>query len=74
MRVDLKRVAARRVRLLVDREGRMDIGDEAIENKSGSDAKAVRVHISRDRTDAQDRMLYHKTTQKELYQRPSMMP
>ncbi len=59
--------AQRRVRLLVDREGCMDIGDEALAKKGGQDARPVRVCISRQRTDANDRMLYHKTTDRILY-------
>jgi len=59
--------APRRVRLLVDREGCMDIGDEALAKNSGENAKAVRVCVSRDRTDAKDPMLYHKTTHRLLY-------
>ena len=59
--------ARRRVRLLVDREGCMDIGDEALAQDGAGEAKPVRACVSRDRTDAKDPMLYHKTTDRELY-------
>jgi para-aminobenzoate synthetase/4-amino-4-deoxychorismate lyase len=59
--------ALRRVRLLVDREGCMNIGDEALAGDSGNDAKAVRACISRQKTDANDPMLFHKTTHRPLY-------
>ncbi|HEV2485160.1 MAG TPA: aminodeoxychorismate synthase component I [Terracidiphilus sp.] len=57
----------RRVRLLVDSDGRMNIGDEPLVKSGGGDAKAVRACISRERTDAKDPMLYHKTTHRRLY-------
>ena len=57
----------RRVRLLVDREGCRDIGDEALAKNSGQDVKPVRVCISGQRTDEKDPMLYHKTTHRHLY-------
>ena len=56
----------RRVRLLVDSEGRMSIGDERIAKSSG-DAAIARARISRQRTDAKDAMLYHKTTHRPIY-------
>ncbi len=65
---EFKEGSARRVRLLLDREGGMDLGAEALEKKSAAEAKPVRVSISRVRTDAQDRMLYHKTTDRRMYQ------
>jgi para-aminobenzoate synthetase/4-amino-4-deoxychorismate lyase len=57
----------RRVRLLVDSDGRMNIGDELLAKNGGGDAKVVRVCISRERTDAKDAMLFHKTTHRPLY-------
>jgi para-aminobenzoate synthetase/4-amino-4-deoxychorismate lyase len=70
--LEFKEGSQRRVRLLVDREGCMDIGDEAVKKDSGEDsgrdAKPVRVCVSRERTDAKDRMLYHKTTDRRFYQ------
>ena len=59
--------ARRRVRLLVDREGCMDIGDEALAKDGAGEAKPVRACVSRDRTDAKDPMLYHKTTDRRFY-------
>ncbi|MGC1460975.1 MAG: aminodeoxychorismate synthase component I [Terracidiphilus sp.] len=59
--------ALRRVRLLVDREGCMNIGDEALAVNGGNDAKAARAYISQHRTDANDPMLFHKTTHRPLY-------
>ena len=59
----------RKVRLLVDREGRMDISDEAIAKAGGETLKAARVRIWQERTDAKDTMLFHKTTHRPLYAR-----
>ena len=53
----------RRVRLLLDREGSIEIADQILpENTS-----IVRVHIAFERTDPSDAMLYHKTTHRPLY-------
>jgi para-aminobenzoate synthetase/4-amino-4-deoxychorismate lyase len=57
----------RKVRLLVDREGRMDIGNEALAKTGGEDVKTVRVCIWPERMDARNRMLFHKTTHRPLY-------
>ena len=57
------------MRLLVDREGRMDISDEAIAKADGETLKAARVCIWQERTDANDTMLFHKTTHRPLYAR-----
>jgi len=57
---------AHRVRLLVDRDGVPHITD-AILAKSGEATKLARVSISRQRTDASDPMLFHKTTHRPLY-------
>ncbi len=59
--------APRKVRLLVDREGCMNIEDEVLAGNGGKDAKLVRACISWQRTDANDPMLYHKTTHRALY-------
>jgi para-aminobenzoate synthetase/4-amino-4-deoxychorismate lyase len=59
--------AARKVRLLVDREGRMNIGDEMLARGADGDAKVARVCVSRQKTDAKDPMLYHKTTHRPWY-------
>jgi para-aminobenzoate synthetase / 4-amino-4-deoxychorismate lyase len=59
----------RRVRLLmVDDEGHIQIGSEAI-STSGEPNRIGRVTISSVRTDPADVMLYHKTTQRPLYSR-----
>ncbi len=58
---------AHRVRLLVDREGRMNIVDERVARNAGGEGKAARARFSRRRTDARDPMLFHKTTHRPLY-------
>jgi len=55
----------RRVRLLVDCDGGLNITDETLV-KSG-EAKVARACISKQRTDAKDPMLYHKTTHRPWY-------
>jgi para-aminobenzoate synthetase/4-amino-4-deoxychorismate lyase len=57
----------RRVRLLVDSTGRMNIGDELLAKNDSGGEKTVRAYVSRERTDAKDPMLYHKTTHRPLY-------
>ena len=59
--------APRRVRLLVDREGRMNIEDQPLAKSIGGDARPVRACISPNRTDSKDPMLFHKTTHRPLY-------
>src|SRR5665213_2524810 len=63
----------RRVRLLVDSTGRMNIGDELLAKNDSGGEKTVRACVSRERTDAKDPMLYHKTTHRPclLYTSPS---
>jgi para-aminobenzoate synthetase/4-amino-4-deoxychorismate lyase len=56
----------RRVRLLVDGAGNMQITDELLA-KSERPTRPVRVCISRQRTDSRDPMLFHKTTHRPLY-------
>jgi para-aminobenzoate synthetase/4-amino-4-deoxychorismate lyase len=57
----------RRVRLLVDSGGRMNIGDELLVKSESGDPNTVRACVSPKRTDAKDPMLYHKTTHRPLY-------
>jgi para-aminobenzoate synthetase/4-amino-4-deoxychorismate lyase len=57
----------RRVRLLVDSTGRMNIGDELLAKNDSGGEKTVRAYVSRERTNAKDPMLYHKTTHRPLY-------
>jgi para-aminobenzoate synthetase / 4-amino-4-deoxychorismate lyase len=57
----------RRVRLLLDAEGRLKITSEAL--PSGGEANRIaRVRFAPQRTDPADAMLYHKTTHRPLYQ------
>ncbi|MGA2672877.1 MAG: aminodeoxychorismate synthase component I [Terracidiphilus sp.] len=55
--------ASRKVRLLLDADGAFVIADELLP----AHANPVRVRIARQRTDPQDRMLFHKTTHRPLY-------
>jgi para-aminobenzoate synthetase/4-amino-4-deoxychorismate lyase len=57
----------RRVRLLVDSDGRMNIGDKLLVKSGVGDAKTVRACVSRQRTDSKGPMLFHKTTHRPLY-------
>ena len=59
------RGAARRVRLLMNREGEVEITDAPLA-ASRADAE-LRVAIAPERTDSSDRMLFHKTTRRLLY-------
>ena len=56
-----------RVRLLVDRDGGIAITHQAIADDGAG--RVGRVRIAIERTDPGDRMLFHKTTQRELYAR-----
>jgi para-aminobenzoate synthetase/4-amino-4-deoxychorismate lyase len=56
----------RRVRLLLDREGNIEIGDQLLPESSDPKPPA-RVRIAAERTDPADAMLYHKTTHRPLY-------
>jgi para-aminobenzoate synthetase/4-amino-4-deoxychorismate lyase len=60
--------APRKLRLLLDREGNLRLEDELLTERSrAGNGKPVRVRIARQRTDPQDRMLFHKTTHRPLY-------
>jgi para-aminobenzoate synthetase/4-amino-4-deoxychorismate lyase len=58
--------AARKVRLLFDREGELQVMDEILPAQSDAD-RIGRVYMESRRTDSADRWLYHKTTQRPLY-------
>jgi para-aminobenzoate synthetase/4-amino-4-deoxychorismate lyase len=60
--------AARKVRLLLDRDGAVRISSELLP-EDGDPASPVRICIARERTDSADRFLFHKTTQRALYTR-----
>ena len=56
----------RRVRLLLDAEGEVQIGSEALPPAADPN-RMGRVRVAAERTDPADRMLFHKTTQRRLY-------
>ena len=56
----------RRVRLLVDSDGILQIADEVL-RPAGDEMRIGRVRIADERTDPSDKWLYHKTTQRVLY-------
>jgi para-aminobenzoate synthetase/4-amino-4-deoxychorismate lyase len=58
--------APRKVRLLVDGDGSLQIADDIL--GPASDANRIgRVRFAEERTDPADKWLYHKTTQRPLY-------
>lgn len=59
-------VCARKVRLLLDADGEMRISSEVL-SEPGGERKTARVRMAEKRTDPQDRMLFHKTTHRRLY-------
>ena len=58
----------RRVRLLLDAEGEVQIGSEALPPAADPN-RMGRVRIAAERTDPADATLYHKTTHRRLYNR-----
>ena len=56
----------RKVRLLLDAEGNLEIASEVL-NLQGASKRIARVRIAPQRTDLTDAMLYHKTTHRPLY-------
>ena len=56
----------RRVRLLLDAEGKLEITSEVL-TLQGDPNRIVRARIAPERTDPDDAMLYHKTTHRPLY-------
>jgi para-aminobenzoate synthetase/4-amino-4-deoxychorismate lyase len=57
---------ARKVRLLLDANGEVRISSELLSD-AGGERKTARVRIAAQRTDARDRMLFHKTTHRRIY-------
>lgn len=57
-----------KVRLLLDRQGDLQISDETLPASLETD-RTVRVCISELRTDSADRYLFHKSTQRAIYER-----
>ena len=59
---------ARKVRLLLDRQGRILVENEAVASTTSATVEAPeRVCVAKERTDPRDRFLYHKTTYRPLY-------
>lgn len=58
--------SARKVRLLLNSDGDLDIADELLPPQSHQ-PRIGRVRMATERTDSADRWLYHKTTQRPLY-------
>ena len=58
--------SARKVRLLMDGDGKVRISSEML-GDAGGPGKPVRMRIAAQRTDPRDRMLYHKTTHRRVY-------
>lgn len=56
----------RKVRLLLDRDGQLNISSELLPSATAS-SDPIRICIAPQRTDPQDRMLFHKTTHRPLY-------
>jgi len=56
----------RKVRLLLDAEGHLEITSEAL-TLQGDSNRIARARIAPERTDPADAMLYHKTTHRPLY-------
>lgn len=57
---------ARKVRLLMQADGAVQISSELLTDAGGQQS-AVRVRIAEVRTDPRDRMLFHKTTHRRIY-------
>jgi len=58
----------RKVRLLLARDGTLEIAAEALP-EIADPAKPARACLAQERTDSRDRMLFHKTTHRPLYAR-----
>jgi para-aminobenzoate synthetase/4-amino-4-deoxychorismate lyase len=56
----------RKVRLLLNADGELSIGSELLE--PGNSSTPARVRIAKDHANSADKWLYHKTTQRALYQ------
>ncbi len=57
---------ARKVRLLMNADGCVQIASEVLSG-AGGEPKVVRMRIAKQRTEPQNRMLFHKTTHRRLY-------
>jgi len=58
----------RKVRLLLDRDGRLHIEDEVLpELATDTNAEPARLRVATQRTDPSDPMLFHKTTHRPVY-------
>jgi para-aminobenzoate synthetase/4-amino-4-deoxychorismate lyase len=57
---------ARKVRLLLDARGEVQISSEVLSN-AGGEKKTAQVRIAAERMDPRDRMLFHKTTHRRKY-------
>ena len=58
----------RKVRLLLESDGGLQIASENLAGSGGAgNAKSGHIRISRERTDPQDLMLFHKTTHRPVY-------
>ena len=57
----------RKVRLLLDADGTPHIDCELFSDQPGKDSDPARVSIATQRTDPEDRFLFHKTTRRALY-------
>jgi para-aminobenzoate synthetase/4-amino-4-deoxychorismate lyase len=58
----------RKVRLLLNPDGSLQLTSEVLAPRAmGEDAKPARVCLAAQRANSQDRMLFHKTTQRALY-------
>lgn len=58
---------ARKVRLLLDSSGEAQVGSEVLAESSHDDQRMARVRIAAEQTDPRDRMLFHKTTHRQVY-------
>ena len=57
----------RRIRLLLNADGELQISDEVLAANAGGGNRITRVRIAAERTDPADTMLYHKTTHRPIY-------
>jgi para-aminobenzoate synthetase/4-amino-4-deoxychorismate lyase len=65
--VDFSDEGPRKVRLLMDAEGRISLSSELLPQPGQSPGRVLRVSISAQTTDSRDPMLFHKTTHRALY-------
>jgi para-aminobenzoate synthetase/4-amino-4-deoxychorismate lyase len=65
--VDFPGTAARKVRLLMDRQGHLTLSSEALPQDNQDASRARQVCIAAQTTDPRDPMLFHKTTHRAVY-------